>query len=129
MRRTSGKASGRLSLPNTALSEGNSPDVLSTLPYQHLFVPCSLKCAEEDTLNGSLQSSCKWRRSLNTCLVQPCWGGTSAQKPSQNMRLTVTCARPWKAEKSKKPPTGVVGLLAKGGLIRAKSDHTTLAHW
>jgi hypothetical protein len=34
VRRTSGKASGRVRVPNTTRSEGNSPDVSFTLPYQ-----------------------------------------------------------------------------------------------
>src|SRR2546427_3128547 len=41
-RETSGKTSGRVSVPNTPLAEGSSPDVISTLPYQPHFVAGAL---------------------------------------------------------------------------------------
>src|SRR5713101_2403232 len=40
VRETSGKASGRVYVANTPRTEGSSPDVLHTLPYQWLFVAC-----------------------------------------------------------------------------------------
>src|SRR5215831_8495405 len=52
---------------------------------------------------ASLQSSPRWRSSLNKCLVQPWLGCTCAEKPSEPMRPTVDAARPWKAEKTQKP--------------------------